>query len=317
MKRFCLLLVLLVGLCPGRAVAAGPLDELAGRVVAAATQRLAALTRAEAGAIACLTNAGYVSWQGRGTAALCDALSALAPVSIGRGNLLAVHSANDQPLFFAWVHRASPTSLALVLVRAAPDGSVTVDGPVDVYVGVGTDLKPMQQILGERAFQLVTLANGWADRVPEDIFSAALFHDHLCCGVFTGHFTVAFIRRHLPLEPGQHLIYIGAPAWCQDDYIIRVLNLTPGKHGYVKMDYPWSRPWQTSSGTYDRLGGIVVRWDPNANRGLALVLRFDWQEEAFRSFVNKPDLTLDWRNQPWSCWDRTRTGIDRSAGANL
>jgi len=166
-------------------------------------------------------------------------------------------------------------------------------------VGIGTDFGPFEATFGPRAFSLVTLANGWADRVPEDILAAALFHDHLCCGVFTGRFTVAFLRHRLPLSDGQHYVWIGAPAWCQDDYIQRALNLTPGKHGYVKMAYPWWRPWKTAAETFDRLGGVAIRWDPKRERGTALVLRFDWRHDDFRRFVDRPALELDWKGQPW------------------
>jgi formylmethanofuran dehydrogenase subunit E-like metal-binding protein len=77
------------------------------------------------------------------------------------------------------------------------------------------------------------------------------------------------------------------------------LNLTPGKHGYYTMNYPWYRPWQTADQMYDKLGGIVIRFNSQENTGQAAVLRFDWHEDAFRDFVGEPELELDWKNQSW------------------
>lgn len=81
--------------------------------------------------------------------------------------------------------------------------------------------------------------------------------------------------------------------------IIAGLNLTPGKHGYYTMSYPWNRPWQTGQKTYDNLGGIVIRRDSKSSGGKAWVLAFDWQTKAFRKFAGIGKTSLDWKNQPW------------------
>jgi len=154
-------------------------------------------------------------------------------------------------------------------------------------------------VLGFYVFNLVILANGWAMGLPHDLMRAALKHGHLCCGVTTGYFTARYILRHMPLGPGQHYVYIGAPAWCQDDYLIDYLRITPGTHGYLTMSYPWARPWKSQGHTYRNLGGVVIRWDPKTQKGQAWVLSFDWHAQAFRQYLGQPKLKLDWRTMPW------------------
>ncbi|MCI5211499.1 MAG: hypothetical protein D3910_22570, partial [Candidatus Electrothrix sp. ATG2] len=50
--------------------------------------------------IACLTDAGYVQHQGESTRILYDVLQQHGGVSLGKGNLLPVHSGADEPLWF-------------------------------------------------------------------------------------------------------------------------------------------------------------------------------------------------------------------------
>ena len=124
--------------------------------------------------------------------------------------------------------------------------------------------------------------------------------------MFSGYHTANYIKQHIPLAEGERYIYMGAPAWCQDDYLITAMNLTPGKHGYYTMAYPWYRPWKTEGKTYDRLGGIVIRYSDTADNGWAYLLRFDWRWDEFKAFLQMPEVALDWKNQPWLhvCYNR-------------
>ena len=159
--------------------------------------------------------------------------------------------------------------------------------------------EPFQAVFGPKAFSIVSLANGWADGMPADLVAAACFHDHFCCGVASGYFTARFITGRLPLAEGERYAYIGAPAWCQDDYLMYYLNLTPGKHGYYTMAYPWSRAWKTDQQTFSDLGGIVIRFNARTGRGKADFLRFDWGWDRFKRFLGEPDLEMDWKTMSW------------------
>ena len=248
--------------------------------------------------LACFTNAGYVTYKGASTRILLDVIAKNSSMSLGKGNLLTVHARWDEPLWFAFVEKEGNKKLMLTFVSMTKD-SFQLTEPINVRVDIDQDYKVFEKVLGSKAFTLVGLTNGWADKLPAQLMQGALYHDHLCCGISSGYFTVRFILENLPLKEGQRYVYIGAPAWCQDDYIMRPLNLTPGKHGYYTMSYPWSRPWKTGGKVYDKLGGIIVRFDHQKNVGYAHLLRFDWREDAFKKFINRPDFQISWRGQPW------------------
>ncbi|GBC63336.1 hypothetical protein DENIS_4330 [Desulfonema ishimotonii] len=300
MKRYVrivtLLSVLLLSFNCAAAAEKTEIAKLGEQAVATAFAKLSA-TPGDTG-MACLTNAGYVTYRGQSTRILYDVLSEKAGISLGRGNLLPVHTRQDEALWFAFVKKKSATELLMTRVSPGEKG-ISATEVLNVYVDKEQSFKPFKTVLGQKAFALVTIANGWANGVPEELMNGSLFHDHLCCGVFTGYFTVNFIRKHLPLRDTERYIYIGAPAWCQDDYIMSPLNLTPGKHGYYAMDYPWYRPWKTGEKVYEKLGGIIIRFDSASQTGQAALLRFDWREDDFKQFVGLPDLKLDWKNQPW------------------
>ncbi len=292
LKGICILAVVLWG----ATLFADSLEELGNDVLRSASEKLHADFKDKN--TACLTNAGYVAHQGKETWIFYDLFLEKASISLGKGNLLPVHTPANEDLWFAFVQKKAPTKLMMVYV-SFEDDSISVSEPVNVYVAKSGSFKPAEAVAGERAFSIVTLANGWADGSPRDLLHGSLFHDHFCCGVATGYFVVKFIEDHLPPTGRQKYTYIGAPAWCQDDYIIRQLNLTPGKSGYYTMQYPWDRPWKTKEKTYDNLGGIVVLFDAEAAKGNAYALRFDWRWDEFKKYIGKPDLALDWKTQPW------------------
>jgi len=298
-KRF-LMTALFLGLFLGTGVFAAAEETEIQKLGKQAIQKgLAVLdTSPEDPMLACLTNAGYVPYRNRSTRILYDVISENSQISLGRGNLLPVHTRWNEEPWLAMVRKVSETELMLTHTPLEPGGPA-FSKPLNVRVKKGDSFERFKAALGKKAFSLVTLANGWADGIPEGLMTGALFHDHLCCGVFSGYFTAKFIQTQLPLATGQRYIYIGAPAWCQDDYLMRPLNLTPGKHGYYTMDYPWSRPWKTKGEVYPSLGGILIRFDGKRRTGQANLLCFDWREDDFKQFVGMPELKLDWKNQPW------------------
>lgn len=259
---------------------------------------LAELKTGTEDSLACITNAGFVTYKGKSTRILFDIIPRYAPVSLGAGNLLPVHTRLDDDLWFAFLRKVNAGELLLTYVCIQNDTPKAMR-PINVHVSKHQSFELFKKVLGDKAFSVVTLANGWADHIPEDLMQGALYHDHLCCGVFSGYFTIRFILKALPLQDGQRYIYIGAPAWCQDDYLMTPLNLTPGKHGYYTMDYPWYRPWKTEQNVYEKLGGIIVRYNKKTQQGKACLLRFDWRETEFKKFVEMPELDMDWKNQPW------------------
>ena len=248
--------------------------------------------------LVCLTNAGFAKHEGVGTQILWQTIRETCGISIETGNILPMHTDLESPLFFALAHKTGPESMPMGLA-SFKDGVFEISEPVDAWVKKHQSFEAYNKVLGPRAFALVGLANGWANKIPEDMMRGALYHDHLCCGVYTGQFTVDFIKQNFPLEKGQRYTYVGLPAWCQDDYIITAMNLTPGKSGYHSMQFHWSQAWKTKDKEYRGLGGMIIRYNPKEKKGDAHLLGFDWREEDFRAYINEPDLKIEWHGMQW------------------
>jgi formylmethanofuran dehydrogenase subunit E-like metal-binding protein len=295
-KRWISLMVL-VGLAFTAGHAWAGIDALRNEAARALNQAMAKLNNpTDPANIVCLTNAGYAMYQGESTLNLCKTVRDVCGVSMDTGNILRVHTDLDAPLYFALAHKTGPDTLPLVLV-SQEDISFTVSEILDAYVKKGISVETFKS-LGPKSFSVVSIANGWANDFPEDLMQAALYHDHLCAGVSTGFLTVNFIRKHLPLAANQRYTYIGAPAWCQDDYIVTALNLTPGKRGYLAMRFPWSEVWKTAEKEYAGLGGMVIRYDAKTGKGDATLLKFDWRREAFAEFVSDPGMDVKQKGNP-------------------
>ena len=293
---FCLIAVLTICFsCSKEPVSESGIEAMGKEIVLSAIDKLDIKPETAA---ACFTNAGYVSYNGESTQILLDVIPRYSSISIGRGNLLQVHSSSDEPLWFAFAVKKDDNKVMMTYVSMA-DNSFKFTDPVNVKVNIDQDYSVFKKALGQKSFTLVNLANGWADQAPMELMQGAMFHDHLCCGVFSGYFTVRFIQEKLPLKDGEDYTYIGAPAWCQDDYIMRQLNLTPGKHGYYTMGYSWSRPWKSDGKIYDKLGGIIIRFNSKEKTGTASLLRFDWKEAAFTEYIGRPDFKVNWKGASW------------------
>ena len=255
--------------------------------------------------LALVTNAGYVTHQGSPTGDILDTVTRLSSMGRGNGTLLSIHARTEDPLFMVFVHKKGPQELAAVSLTTT-DNTLTCSEVFNLWVGPGTSFAPFQEILGSKAFAIITLANGCYDSIPEPLIQAALFHDHFCCGVATGYFTAGFILSKRPLRDGESYTYIGVPSWCQDDYVTHRLNLTPGKKGYLSMIYPSKRPWNTEEATYTDLSGIVIRFNKATGTGDATVLSYAWKNQEFIESLGDYPADINWRQNPWLhvCYNR-------------
>ncbi|WPD23364.1 MAG: FmdE family protein [Candidatus Electrothrix scaldis] len=181
---------------PGQAEQNG-IKDLGDEVIQAAFSKLH-FSRVTADNIACLTNAGYVQHKGKSTLILYDVFQDRTGISLGRGNLLPMYSGPGESLWFAFVYKKSPGQLMLTYVVPKGEGAEATK-PINIYVYRHQPFAPFTELLGEKTLPIITLANGWADGVPEDLLQGALQHDQFCRGVLTGYFTARFIQKHFSL----------------------------------------------------------------------------------------------------------------------
>lgn len=237
-----------------------------------------------------LTNAGFAVIDGDTTEACLDGLSEATGCTLGRGNLLAVHSAREKPLWFLFFDKVSGKA-----VYCEPDPLFPSTQPfkrlASENIGKNRLLadpgswnaKVRAKVFGGNEFSIVTIANVVAEGVPFDFVQAVLFHDHLCPGVTSGYLIANYLSSHLPLRsPAERYYIIALPPWCKDDALQVLLNTTPGKSGLAVIPMN-DADKETLIPEAKNLAGIYIRWDGKSKTGDGLVLGFDFDKAAAMS----------------------------------
>lgn len=291
-KMLVVLFLCLVGLSPVSHAADGGYAFWAavGKRAAADAWRLLGGKPAD---LLVLTNAGFAVVGGDTTQACLDGLSEVAGCTVGRGNLLAVHSAREKPLWFLFFDKGSGKAVYCepdpLSPSAQPFRRLAVEniGKNQLLSDPGAwDKKVRDKVFGGNEFAIVTIANVVAQGVPFDFVQAALFHDHLCPGVTSGYIIANYLNRHLPLRSSAERYYIIAlPPWCKDDALQVLLNTTPGKSGLAVIPMN-DADKDALIPEAKNLAGIYIRWDSKSKTGDGLVLGFDFGKGAALSGID-------------------------------
>jgi formylmethanofuran dehydrogenase subunit E-like metal-binding protein len=237
-----------------------------------------------------ISNAIYVD------AASVDILSELTGCTIGKGNMLFVHSPSYMPLQTAIFSRDTRD---LILLRKAKDRNVD-----SVRVNVAVEKlydeaywNTIKTKLGT-GVSFAAICNVWADGAPYDFLKCVEYHNHFCPGVTSGYLLARYIKEKFPLKEGQSYLYIASPVWCKEDAIQYLLDLSPGKKGLITRNI--SKEQITALPLKQPAGILVVR-DKSGNTGIAHVLSFDF-ELANRGSENKGSgmkkNPFSWKDSP-------------------
>lgn len=223
-----------------------------------------------------LTNAPYVSLNGRSCPEVVDVLQEVTGCSVGRRNLLFFQRAVTHPLLAA-LHRQDNGET--VVIRH--DGYTPQIHQFNMKGNTAADpghFEAIRKKLKGDAFTVVTLLSAHAKGAPYDFLKCCEHHNHYCPGVTSGYFIAQFILDRYPRSAGQQYVWFACPPWCKDDAVSTMLDLTPGKRNLFVKSMAAGRPMEGPDG---RFAGIVVRWNPKKETGKAAVLQFDWNE-AYR-----------------------------------
>jgi formylmethanofuran dehydrogenase subunit E-like metal-binding protein len=290
---------LLVGLAPAAHAADGGYAfwSSVGKRAAAEAWRLLGGKPAD---MLVLTNAGFAVVGGDTTQASLDGLSEATGCTVGKGNLLAVHSSREKPLWFLFFDKASGKA-----AYCEPDPLFPADRPFRrlAVENIGADKlladpgawdkKARDKVFGGNEFSVVTIANVVAQGVPYDFVQAVLFHDHLCPGATSGYLIAGYLNKHLPLRsPAERYYIVALPPWCKDDALQVLLNTTPGKSGLAVIPMN-DADKQTLVPEAKNLAGIYIRWDGRSKTGDGLVLGFDFGKGYALSGIDAE------RGYPW------------------
>ena len=61
------------------------------------------------------------------------------------------------------------------------------------------------------------------------------FHDHYCPGVTSGVLMIQYLKKHFPPGKRGYCVHTIDP-WCKEDALLVLLNATPCKKGYGKLE---------------------------------------------------------------------------------
>ncbi len=256
------------------------------------------LGRGRNGTLLTLTNAGYTKLDGLDSTPAFEAITEVTGCSPGKGNLWAIHSSWDQPLYFFFFNRRSGDSF---FVEAEEWAFRAIRKPTfkdivsqennrlfkrSVFKNINqaarwADPEGMEKEINTHArgrlwASQAALAHLWTVDPPAELVRAVQFHDHICPGVLSGYYISRFLAAKFPLEPGQRYFFIASPAYCKDDALQVIFNQTVGKRGMALLllsadDQAGLLPEAREA------VGIFFRYDPKtAGKGKGAVIGFAW-----------------------------------------
>jgi formylmethanofuran dehydrogenase subunit E-like metal-binding protein len=270
----------------------GPISALAGKASRHALQKL---DMRSGEPILVLTNAGYVKVNDLDSSVALDAIAEVTGSSPGQGNLLSIHDALHQPLYFFYFSPSSGNAFyAEVNPRGIPEGTFLPPGGPEEMNGLfrRTDFKNIGRaqifahperfeedlrsgLFGNHGRALIGIAHLWMQKPPMEILRAVQFHDHVCPGVLSGYYISRFLATRFALGKGERYFIVAVPPYCKDDAFQAILNLTVGKRAMAAMllseeDKARLAPEARSA------AGFFFRYDPIVKKGNGALIGFDW-----------------------------------------
>lgn len=221
-----------------------------------------------------LTNATYVMLNGETTEKYVDIITEKTGCSIGQGNLLFFHRQVDYLMKVALFRKDTKDAVVLTY-RGSETNTVSVN--IDGNAATNPEKwKELEDALGRKdAFSIVTITNSWAKGCPYDLLKICEFHNHLCPGIITGYHLAYYILKDYPAKKGETYIWIASPAWCKDDAIQILFDLTPGKRSL----YAKEQPGELFAKKVP-YAGILIIWKNKEKKGRGVVFQYDWGKVA-------------------------------------
>ena len=244
-----------------------------------------------------LTNAGYGQVADKTTETFIDSIQKITGCSQGTRSLLLVHSSIMDPLWFSLYHRASNKLIFVKYISgefqtqeldASPNKILTPDGW----------RKSASGLIGPNAFGVISISLTWTSAPPWPLLQAASFHDHFCPGVNSGYIIGEYLKKNLPLGPGDKYVFATAPAKCAADALQVMFNTTSGKSSGYSMNA--SGPAMAGY-TVDGVSPTTAAMRVNQKKDICtgLVLGFDWNGAFEATGVSSDELSpKGGRNNP-------------------
>lgn len=223
-----------------------------------------------------ITNAGSGELNGKSTEdsqqAVVDTTSTLnqeQKVTYGKGNLVVLNKPND-PLEFTFVTKKNNVLLAKKF-QINPSGTLT--SSATVYIAENMDKSNWNNVkstLGANAFDIVSIANLWANGAPSDLIKIA-GSSGVSEGLLTGYVSSKSFYNNFPLTNSQQSYHVMvSPGAGDDDVPMTILDVVPLK---------WVGSGSSQVYNYQALNNgdpnenVYIMWDRNINTGILALMK--------------------------------------------
>jgi len=288
--------------------------------------------------ILALTDAGYIANIGKySSERALNGVMTTAGVSRGKGNLVNVHRAYNNPLWFAFFDKETGDCIYLEVNNSYlkpwldREAAGTVDLNLSEFMEVGADalfskisrenIDPDKLITEEGAkawhhnfdektfggneFSILTISAVWSKGISNEFLRSAELHNHICPGLTSGYFIAQYLKEHYPLENGEKWVVWAVPPWCKDDALQQIFDSTVGKRcmavTYVPDSVKEKLPLE-----YRNIAGIYVKIG-KTGEAKAIVLDCDWAKVCSDCGFARKDLK-DFSSYKW-WWTRLRADV--------
>lgn len=237
-----------------------------------------------------LTNAALVDHR------MVDVITAKTGCTAGKGNLILYRTPIKASLKIALFNGDTRKLILLTREDKGAFGRVRTDiSPAKT--ADEKEWKTIQDTLGADKGVVGTLT-AWADGAPYELLKCLEIHGHFCPGVTSGYLLGKYIQKHWPLDGKQQYLYIGSPAWCKEDAVQYLLNLSAGSKNIIirpiekeeVAELPYKNP----------ICILIVR-DEYKGPGMARVLCFDWDKSPRKKSEDRGGMKpnpLSWNDDP-------------------
>lgn len=280
----------------------------------AATQAINRLEGAYKDKTLVITNASYVRIGGADSSPAMDAIMKVTGATQGKGNLLALHDAPNNPLFFFFYNATRDNSLYIEVqglnsnegLRKLMDRPFSIDAFEKEFLSLSKKPETLEQKVKDRVFggnemRLYTITWLWNRGISMELRSAILFHDHFCPGVTSGYYIAKYLRNEFPVSKGESYYIIASPPYCKDDALQAILNATVGKRSMAVIPLTESDTACLSIEAKDA-AGLYFRYNRKEKKGNGIVLGFSWdrlRSDAGSTAGRKPSLVDTLRLTQW------------------
>lgn len=223
-----------------------------------------------------LTNAYYGSLSGHGADKYRDMLYEMTGRSCGKHNLLDVHTAFTEPLWFS-IFRKDSNKLIFCKWKDGSFKTQTLDLSPDALLTPDAWKQASSGIIGKgNLYQVVSISLAWSAGAAWPMLKAAGFHDHICPGINIGYAISGLLTKSFQLDKGERYIFFGALPKCYMDTLQILYDTTLGKqqaYGVTMSDQTLAR--------YEENGAvpsvIVLKVNKRKNTCKGMVIGFSWK----------------------------------------